>query len=92
MTEKYRIPKTAVTYGQLEKALLSLGFTRSEVESNGASVVNYDHKKTGACIRLPSFPESDFVLDYHLAAVHSTLSDFGVADPSAFDAKLQKAG
>jgi hypothetical protein len=32
------------------------------------------------------------VLDYHLVGARTTLDLSGIADPSVFDAKLQKAG
>ncbi len=48
--------------------------------------------ESGALIVLPPFPESDCVLEYHLIMVRTTLDGFGIADPTAFAAKLQKAG
>jgi hypothetical protein len=83
--------RTEVTYGQLDRALRSLGFSRKVFERDGTGV-RYEHKETGALILLPLFPNDDHVLDYHLVAVRVTLDNFGVADPSVFDAKLQKAG
>lgn len=83
--------RTKYTYGQLDKALRSLGFARREFEREGKGV-QYEHKETGALVILPPFPENDRVLDYHLVGVRGTLDNFGVADPSVFDAKLQKAG
>ena len=91
MTEDFRVPKTDVTYGQLDKALRSFGFTRREFERHGEGV-RYEHKETGAAITLPRFPKEDYVLDYHLIMVRGTLDDFGVAAPSVFEAKLRKAG
>jgi hypothetical protein len=41
----------------------------------------YEHKGTGAWIMLPLFSEDEFVLDYHLAGVRTTLDGFGIADP-----------
>lgn len=85
------IPQTEVTYGQLDKVLRSFGFTRLTYERRGKAV-QYEHKETGAIIQLPMFPEEDHVLDYHLAAVRSTLDGFGVADPSVFEARFKKVG
>jgi hypothetical protein len=83
--------RTEVTYGQLDKVLRSLGFTcRVTTLETPARV--YEHKQSGARIILPPFPESDRVLEYHLIMVRTTLDGFGVADPTAFAAKLQKAG
>ena len=56
--------RTDVTYGQLDKVLRSLGFSRRELKKDPATRV-YEHK-SGALITIPPFPESDFVLDYHL--------------------------
>ena len=41
---------------------------------------------------MPPFPETDFVLDYHLVGTRTTLDLFGVADRKVFDAQLLKAG
>ena len=43
-------------------------------------------------IMLPAYPESDKVFEHHLVAVRTELDNFGLADPSVFAAKLQKAG
>ena len=83
--------RTHVTYGQLDKVLRALGFSRKVVTKEPPTSV-YDHKETGAWIMLPCFPEDELVLDYHLVTVRTTLDGFGIADPSAFDAKLRKAG
>jgi hypothetical protein len=83
--------RTDVTYGQLDKVLRGLGFSRRIFERDGKGV-RYDHNESGASIILPMFPDDDHVLDYHLAEVRGTLDGFGVADPSVFDAKLQRAG
>jgi hypothetical protein len=41
---------------------------------------------------LPPFPDSERVLDYHLAGARTTLDNFGIADPGLFEAQLRKAG
>ena len=91
MTENFRVPKADVTYGQLDKVLRSFGFKRHELDPNGKGI-RYDHEKAGTWITLPLFPEEDHVLVHHLNHVRSTLNDFGIAAPSVFEAKLQKAG
>ncbi|HWG48018.1 MAG TPA: hypothetical protein VN688_34965 [Gemmataceae bacterium] len=83
--------RTDVTYGQLDRVLRSLGFSCRLATLDPPSRV-YEHKKSGASILLPPFPEGDGVLDYHLIAVRTTLDGFGIADPTAFAAELQKAG
>jgi hypothetical protein len=83
--------RTNVTYGQLDKVLRSLGFTCRSVKGEPPACV-YDHKETGASFMIPRLPLTDFVLDYHLVGARTTLDLFGIADPTVFDAKLQKAG
>jgi hypothetical protein len=83
--------RTDVTYGQLNKVLRSLGFTSRLLEGEPPAR-RYEHKATGAAITLPPYPETDFVLAHHLAAAQGILDNFGIADPTAFAAKLQKAG
>jgi hypothetical protein len=41
---------------------------------------------------MPLFPESEKVLAHHLIAARATLDNFGIADPAAFVAELQKTG
>jgi hypothetical protein len=41
---------------------------------------------------LPPFPADDNVLEYHLVMVRVMLDNYGIADPTPFAAKLQKAG
>ena len=83
--------RTDVTYGQLDRVLRSLGFScRTATLETEARV--YEHQRTGARIILPPFPEGDGVLDYHLIMVRTTLDGFGIADPTAFAARLHNAG
>jgi hypothetical protein len=82
---------THVTYGQLDQALRALGFTYRLVDRPPATRV-YDHKKTGASIMLPLFPGDERVLRYQLVTARIMLDEFGIADPTTFAAKLQKAG
>ena len=74
--------RTHVTYGQLNRALSLLGVSRRQVKDNPAANV-YEHSETGPIIVLPAYPESDRVLDYHLAALRTLLDNFGIADPSS---------
>jgi hypothetical protein len=43
-------------------------------------------------IMLPAFPEDARVFEHHLIAVRGELENFGISDPIAFAARLQKAG
>jgi hypothetical protein len=83
--------RTDVTYGQLDRVLRSLGFSCRLVTLEVPARV-YEHEQYGALFMLPPFPESDRVLDYHLIAVRTMLDGYGIADPTAFAAELQKAG
>jgi hypothetical protein len=83
--------RTEVTYGQLDKVLRSLGFSCRPARHEPPGRI-YEHKGAGAVIMLPAFPESDKVLEHHLVAVRTELDNFGLADPTAFAAKLNKAG
>ena len=53
--------RSEVTYGQLDKVLRSLGFSCRVVQKEPVTRV-YEHKKTGALLMMPPFPETDFVL------------------------------
>lgn len=83
--------RSEVTYGQLDKVLLSLGFSCRSAKHDPPGRI-YEHKEAGAVIMLPAFPETAKVFEYHLVAVRTELANFGLADPSVFAAKLQKAG
>jgi hypothetical protein len=83
--------RTQVTYGQLDRVLRGLGFS-CRIAKNEPPARVYEHKESGAIILLPTYPEKDRVFDYHLAEVRIMLDGFGVADPSVFEAQLQKAG
>jgi hypothetical protein len=82
--------RTDITYGQLDRALRSLGFSCRLKEGDPAARA-YEHKETGAYFSTPPFPETDFVLDYHLVGARTIVDLFGIADPKVFDAQLQKA-
>lgn len=83
--------RTDVTYGQMDEALRSLGFTSRKVKLRGVARV-YEHEATGARFIFPNFPMTDGVLDYHLLGVRTSLDLYGIADPEEFTARLKKAG
>jgi hypothetical protein len=83
--------RTDVTYSQLDKVLRSLGFSCRPTKRPPPGRF-YEHKESGAIIILPTFDESERVYEHHLVAVRTELDNFGLADPSVFAAKLQKAG
>jgi hypothetical protein len=77
-----------VTYGRLDRVLRSLGFAVQIVEDAARL---YKNEPTGAVIALPPLPEDKEVFPHHLLAVRSILQAYGLADPTDFDKKLQKA-
>jgi hypothetical protein len=83
--------RSEVTYGQLDKVLRSLGFSCRPSTNQPPGRV-YEHPEAGAMVLLPALPESEQVFEHHLIAVRAELDNFGIADPTAFAAKLQKAG
>jgi hypothetical protein len=83
--------RSTVTYRQLDKVLRSLGFSCRLVTDEPPPTRVYEHPKTGALIMLPALADSERVFAYHLVAVRGELENFGIADPTTFDGKLQKA-
>jgi hypothetical protein len=77
-----------VTYGRLEDALRSLGFSLRGVEEKNKV---YGHEPTGAVIVIPEFSPGDPVLARHLTKVRGILEAYGIADPLDFATKLQRA-
>ncbi|HEV3444606.1 MAG TPA: hypothetical protein VG099_08195 [Gemmataceae bacterium] len=82
--------RTEFTYGQLDKLLRSLGFS-CRVDPSEPPTRVYEHKQSGARVFLPTFPEDERVLEYHLVGVRTTLDGFNIVDATAFAKKLQKA-
>jgi hypothetical protein len=83
--------RSDVTYGQLDKVLRSLGFSCQPSDKTPPGRI-YHHPKTGAMVKLPTFPDNEKVFAYHLITVQGELENFGIADPLTLAAKLQKAG
>jgi hypothetical protein len=82
--------RTDVTYGQLDRALRSLGFSCWLSKGKPPARV-YEHE-SGALLTTPPYPMDDFVLEPHLVGARTTLDLFGIADPKSFAARLQKTG
>jgi len=83
--------KTEVTYGQLDRVLRALGFTCRPGNNDPPGRI-YEHPTSGATIMLPAFSDNERVYEHHLVAARLELDDFGIADPTVFADKLQKAG
>jgi hypothetical protein len=83
--------RTEITYGQLDKVLRAHGFSCRLISDEPPTRV-YQHTDAGAMIMLPAFAEADKVFEHHLVSVRTQLDNFGIADPTVFAAKLQKAG
>jgi hypothetical protein len=83
--------RSDVTYGQLDQVLRSLGFSCRLYTEDPPPTRVYEHKQTGAKLMLPPFSDDEKVLEYHLVTVRVTLDNYGIADPTAFADRLQKA-
>jgi hypothetical protein len=83
--------RTEVTYGQQDKVLRSLGFSCRLIKKEPPVRV-YEHRETGAEISMPPFPDDERVLEFHLVTAQVMLDEYGIANPTAFAAQLQKAG
>jgi hypothetical protein len=82
--------RTDVTFGRLDKVLQTLGFKWRPAQNEPPGRI-YEHAKTGASIMLPVYRSNERVYEHHLYMAKSELDNFGIADPSTFDAKIQKA-
>lgn len=83
--------RSEVTYGQLDKVLRGLGFSCRPSEKDPPGRI-YQHQQTGALVMLPTYPDDEKVFEYHMITVRVELDNFGIADPTTFAAKVQKAG
>lgn len=83
--------KTDVTFGQLEKVLRAFGFVCRPGHNKPPGHI-FEHPTAGALIMLPAFRKRDKIYEHHLLAARTELDNFGIADPTTFDAKLRKAG
>jgi hypothetical protein len=83
--------RTDVTYAQLDRVLRSLGFSSRLVKGEPPARW-YEHQDTGAFLTVPPYPEDDRVWEHHLVTARVMLDQYGIADPTSFDAKLRKAG
>ena len=83
--------RTEFTYGQLEQVLRTYGFTCRPGNNDPPGRI-YEHPQTGAIVALPAVAANDKVYEHHLLTARLALDDFGIADPTTFEAKLRKAG
>ena len=79
--------ETIITYGQLETALLSLGFTKHSVDGG----VLYLERTNDAHLLIPALAADVTVRPYHLAAARMTVTERGVAEADEFERALEKA-
>jgi hypothetical protein len=80
--------KAHVTYGQLDAALQSLGFS-VRVEAGKHRL--YTHAKTGAVFSLPDRRRTELVSATHFAAAQHVVAAYDIADEVEFASQLQKA-
>lgn len=79
-----------VTYAELDKALMALGFTVRVVTVHNKLRL-YEHE-AGVRLALAYYPDASAVYPHHMAAVQGTLKVYGIADPIDFLVQLQTAG
>lgn len=82
------MPKTSVSYGQLDSVLQSLGFS-VRVEKGKRRL--YKHEATGALMSLPDGKPAEVANATYLAAVRKVLADYDIADEVEFASQLQEA-
>jgi hypothetical protein len=70
-----------VTFAELERALIKVGFTQSYPASPQKV---YQHP-SDALVVLPTYHANEPVRPIHMAAVRKTLSEKGLLDPSSFN-------
>ena len=78
-----------VTYAQLERFLLSLGFKRSRAEG---SHVYFEHKASGAGMVVKDYDPTEAVHSTKLVAVRGTLHNAGLVDRDEFEERLEQSG
>jgi hypothetical protein len=76
----------SITYGDLEKVLLSLGFEKKQIKRS----VIYIEKKNDAVISFLEQPQNALVSPQHLSLAKTQISGRGVAELADFEAALEK--
>ena len=69
------------------------GWTPSRTSTGRGTALIADHEirneETRASFIIPPFPETDFVLEYHLVGARAIVDLSGVTDPKEFDAQVR---
>jgi hypothetical protein len=89
-TEDSTMKRSDVTFAQLDKVLREFGFCWRPASATPPGRI-YEHE-SGALVALKRYRANERVYNHHLYAARTELDHFGIADPTTFDAKLQKAG
>ncbi|MBI3822368.1 MAG: hypothetical protein HY289_06780 [Planctomycetes bacterium] len=89
-TLKRTYGRSNVKFAQLDKVLRAFGFSWRPSERNPRTRI-YEHE-AGARIGLKPYRANERVYKHHMWSVRTELDNFGIADPTTFDAKIQKAG
>jgi predicted RNA binding protein YcfA (HicA-like mRNA interferase family) len=76
-----------LTYGRLDEALRSVGFTSRTLEGKARI---YKHP-SGATVILPDSPLDDTVIPHHLVVVRTVLAEYDLPDPMILASKPQPA-
>ena len=83
----YAIMSKSITYGQLEDALLTLGYTREEIPGSHRLFTTGD---PAAMVMLPIMPRNRPAHQLHVMGVRSTLHWSGVLDQNDFEAFVER--
>lgn len=77
-----------LTYDQLGRVLLALGFKEYTSETGGRV---YKHKETGALLAFPVLADQPTVLPRHFIATQMVLDAYGILGPREFDARVRQS-
>ena len=81
--------KTDISYGQLEDALLALGFKKHTGIGRGTQ---FTHPSSDAIILLTRYARSARALERHLVVTQAVLHEYGLLDKDEFLAFVRNRG
>jgi len=77
-----------ITYGEFEKFLVGLGFTRRRAPG---SHVYFEHEPSGAAVVVKDYDPQEVVPSYKISGASGTLHHFGLLDRDDFDEALENS-
>jgi predicted RNA binding protein YcfA (HicA-like mRNA interferase family) len=78
-----------ITYGQMEDALLAMGFIKHEVPGDH---VDFTHPASNVMILLPIYDRSKPLNRIHRGTVPANLADFGFVEREQFEEVMRNRG